>query len=103
MFTSSFWTELFQKQITVLAHSLAYHPQSNGQSETVNKAIEIYLKCYIGAKPKSCPKWLTIAEWCYNTTFHTSIGMTPFQALYGFSPPRLMPYIPGTISNPDLA
>nr|GEV50698.1 ribosomal protein S7, chloroplastic [Tanacetum cinerariifolium] len=36
----------------------------------------------------------TDAEWWYNTSFHSSIGMTPFEALYGFPPPLHIPYIP---------
>ncbi|XP_076937879.1 uncharacterized protein LOC143605771 [Bidens hawaiensis] len=33
--------------------------------------------------PLQWPKWLTPAEWWYNTTFHSAIGMSPFEALYG--------------------
>jgi hypothetical protein len=52
-FTSSFWRELFNLQGISLAFSSAYHPQSDGQTEALNKCLETYLRCYVGAKPKS--------------------------------------------------
>lgn len=35
------------------------------------------------------------AEFWYNTTYHSAIGMTPFQALYGRPPPVNLKYQPG--------
>jgi hypothetical protein len=34
--------------------------------------------------------WLHLGEHCYNTTFHMSIGMTPFRELYGYDAPTLI-------------
>jgi hypothetical protein len=51
-FTSSFWRELFQLQGISLPFSSAYHPQSDGKMEALNKCLETYLRCYVGAKPK---------------------------------------------------
>lgn len=39
--------------------------------------------------PKRWHHWLAMAEWWYNTCYHTAIGMTPFQALYGTPPPMV--------------
>lgn len=61
--------------------------------------METYLRCYIGNNLKSWPKWLLATERCYNTTAHSSLSITPFEALYGFSPPRLLNYVPGISSN----
>ena len=37
-----------------------------------------------GRAAKAWEKWLHLGEFCYNTTFHMSIGMSPFKALYGY-------------------
>jgi hypothetical protein len=39
--------------------------------------------------PKKWMSWLSSAEWWYNTSYHTSLKMTSFQALYGFAPPQI--------------
>ena len=58
LFMSVFWIELFRMAGTKLRHSLAYHPEMDGQSKAVNKCLETYLKCFARTKPKQWPKWL---------------------------------------------
>ena len=40
IFTGNFWTKLFYCLGTQIAHSSSYHPQSDGQTEIVNKCLE---------------------------------------------------------------
>ena len=89
LFMSAFWAELFKEAGTKLKMTTAYHPQSDGQTEAVNKCVETYLRCLTGTKPKQGPKWLSWAEYWYDTNYHGSIKMTPFKALYGRDPPIL--------------
>jgi hypothetical protein len=71
IFTGHFWTELFSCLGTQLAHSSSYHPQLDGQTEIVNKCLEGYLRCFVSDKQTQWFKWLPLAEWWYNTSFHT--------------------------------
>ncbi|GAU44596.1 hypothetical protein TSUD_187860 [Trifolium subterraneum] len=102
VFTSTFWQHLFKLQGTSLAMSSAYHPQSDGQTEVLNKALELFLRCFTFHNPKSWFKVLSWSEYWYNTSFQTSIGMTPFQALYGRVPPYLTKYEPQSNDPPAL-
>nr|GEW93969.1 Ty3/gypsy retrotransposon protein [Tanacetum cinerariifolium] len=94
IFLSAFWKEFLALQGIDSKLYTAYHPQTDGQTEVVNRCLEGYLRCMVMERPLTCVKWVALAEWWYNTSFHSSIGMTPFKALYGFPPPLHIPYIP---------
>jgi hypothetical protein len=89
IFTSRLWQDLFKALGIKLHMSTSYHPQTDGQTERVNQCLETYLRCMPFAQPKKWHSWLSMAEWWYNSSFHTSLKMTPFQALYGFPPPQV--------------
>lgn len=86
LFTNIFWTTIFQKLGVELHFSSAYHPQSDGQTERLNQCLEAYLRCFTSERPHSWRKWLPMAEYWYNTSFHTSLGITPYEAVYGVKP-----------------
>ena len=51
-FTSSFWSELWKRLGTKLAMSTAYHPQTDGQTESANRTIEDILRAYVNSQAK---------------------------------------------------
>lgn len=58
IFLSHLWTELFKSQGTCLRRSTTYHPQTDGQTEIVNKGPETYLHCFCSEKAKQWALWL---------------------------------------------
>lgn len=92
IFISHFWREFFKLSGTQLKMSFAYHPQMDGQSEVVNRCVEQYLRCFVHQQPRKWSSLLPWAEFWYNTAYHSSTGMTPFQALYGRLPPTIPHY-----------
>jgi hypothetical protein len=46
----------------------------------------MFLHCSVHHSPKQWKHWLPLAELWYNSTFHSSIGCSPFRALYGYDP-----------------
>lgn len=89
IFTSRFWQELMTKLEVKLNMGTAYHPQSDGQTEKVNQCLEQYLRSMVYDKQNRWAQYLPLAEWWYNTNWHSATKVTPFEALYGYSPPQL--------------
>jgi hypothetical protein len=65
-FTSLFWSDLFLLQGTILKLSTSYHPQTDGQTEIVNKCLENYLRCFAHDRPKHWIAWLPWDKYWYN-------------------------------------
>jgi hypothetical protein len=97
VFTGNVWRDLFKMAGVKLRMSTAFHPQTDGQSEVVNKVIAMYLRCVTGDQPRTWVDWLSWAEYCYNTSFHIALRTTPFEVVYGRPPPLLLPYSFGTV------
>ncbi|KAL4297251.1 hypothetical protein GQ457_12G025690 [Hibiscus cannabinus] len=102
IFLSAIWTELARLQGTELCLSSAYHPQTDGQTEALNRCLEMYLCCMTGDEPSKWETYLAWAKFWYNTAFQASAGMTPFRALYGRDPPTLVSYVDGGSLNPQV-
>ncbi|CAL1396383.1 unnamed protein product [Linum trigynum] len=98
VFLSHFWQEFFGRTGTRINMSSAYHPQSDGQMEVINRCLEQYLRCFAHQQPRKWHMFLPWAKLWYNTSYHRTIGMTPFKALYGRDPPNIIPYAGGTSS-----
>lgn len=96
VFLSSFWKNLFRLQGTWLCMSSSYHPQSDGQTEVVNLTLEQYLRFFVSTHPRRWIDWLPWAEYSYNTSFHSSTGISPLEAVYGIPQPSILTYVPGT-------
>ena len=63
--------------------STAYHLQTDGQIERVNQVIEDMLRMYVMDHPSKWENYLYLVEFVYNNGYHTSLKMSPFEALYG--------------------
>jgi len=89
VFVSFFWKHLWKVQGTTLAMSSAYHPQTDGQSESLNKTLEMYLCCFVCDNPRLWCKLLPWAQLWYNIAWQHRLGTTPFKAVYGRDPPPI--------------
>ncbi|GJW95446.1 reverse transcriptase domain-containing protein [Tanacetum coccineum] len=63
--------------------SMAYHPQSNGQTEVTNRAIKRILERSVGYNPRDWSEKLNDALWAFRTAYKTPTGCTPFRLVYG--------------------
>ncbi|GKF84619.1 putative reverse transcriptase domain-containing protein, partial [Tanacetum coccineum] len=82
-FTSHFWKSLPKYLGTKLDMSTAYHLQTDGQSERTIQTLEDILRSCVLDFGKGWDKHLPLVELSYNNSYHTSIKVAPFEALYG--------------------
>ncbi|GJZ59199.1 putative reverse transcriptase domain-containing protein [Tanacetum coccineum] len=63
--------------------SMAYHPETDGQSERTIQTLEDMLRACIIDFGKGWERHLPLVEFSYNNSYHASIKAAPFEALYG--------------------
>ena len=82
-FTSDFWKSLQDALGSKLKLSSAYHPQTDGQTERTIQSLEDFLRACVLEQGGTWDSCLPLIWFTYNNSFHSSIGMAPFEALYG--------------------
>ena len=82
-FTSRFLKELQSSLGTRLNFSTTFHPQKNGQSERLIQVLKDMLRGCVMEFIGSWDRYIPLIEFAYNNSYQSSIGLTPYEALYG--------------------
>ncbi|GJT59468.1 putative reverse transcriptase domain-containing protein [Tanacetum coccineum] len=82
-FTSNFWRSFQKAMGTRLDMSTAYHPETDGQSERTIQTLEDMLRACVIDFGSGWEGHLLLIEFSYNNSYHASIKVAPFEALYG--------------------
>ncbi|XP_027156813.1 uncharacterized protein LOC113757952, partial [Coffea eugenioides] len=85
-FLSYFWKTLWGKLGTKLLFSTTSHPQTDGQTEVVNRTLSTLLRAIIRKNIRTWEECLPHVEFAYNRTVHSSTHFSPFEIVYGFNP-----------------
>ena len=93
-FTSYFWKTLMAKLGIKLLFSTAYHPQTDGQTEVVNRTLSSLLRALIKPNLKNWDEVIPHAEFAYNRAHHQVTKQTPFETVYGFNPKTALDILP---------
>lgn len=74
--------------------STSCHPQTDGQTEVVNRTLGSLLRAVITRNLKSWEDCIPLVEFVYNRTMHSSTGFSPFEVVYGFNPLTPLDLVP---------
>lgn len=85
-FAALFWKTLCERLGADRLLSTAFHPETDGQTEISNAAMEQYLRAYTSYQQDDWVKWLGLAEFAANNAFSEPIQCSPFFANYGYDP-----------------
>ena len=85
-FTGKFWTELMRLCGLLLKMSTSRHPQTDGNSEAMNRMIQNYLRCYCNRWLDDWDEHLEAAEFAYNSSPTAETNLSPFEADLGYQP-----------------
>ena len=93
-FTSYLWKTLMAKLGIQLKFSSASHPQTDGQTEVVNRSLSTLLRLLIKKNLKDWEDCIPHAEFAYNRAKHSTTGKSPFMVVYGFEPSTTLDLLP---------
>ena len=85
-FLSKFWSSLWAMMDTKLTKSTAFHPQTDGQTEVVNRMIIQILHMYHSKHPRTWDESLPYVQHSYNRAIHSSTSHNPFEVCLGYQP-----------------
>jgi hypothetical protein len=85
-FLNTFWSSLWSLLDTKLTKSMAFHPQTGGQTEVINRMVVHILRMYNSKHPRTSNESLSYVHHSYNRSLHSSTGHIPFQVGLGFQP-----------------
>jgi len=69
-FISHFWRTLWEGLGTILNFSISCHPQTDGQTEVVNRSLSTMLRAILKGNHKFCNDYLPHIEFAYNRVVH---------------------------------
>ena len=93
-FMSYFWKTLWHLVGTELKFSTAFHPQTDGQIEVVNRSLGNLLWCLVGEVNRNWDSILPTAQLAYNSSANRSIGTSPFEVVHGCTPRKPLDLLP---------
>ena len=93
-FLSYFWKVLRGKLGTKLLFSTTCHPQTDGQTEVVNKTLFTLLRTIIQKNLKNWEDCLPLIKFGYNRSVHFITDFSPFEIVYGCNPLTLLDLLP---------
>ena len=85
-FTGHFMKSLCEQLGIRMAMSTAFHPQTDGQTERMNRVLEDTIRNYVAPQQNNWDHFLDHAEFAINNSWQSSIKNTPFHAVYGQHP-----------------
>jgi hypothetical protein len=85
-FTAMFTKELCQMLGIKQNISMAYHPQTDGQSEHTNQSLEQYLRLYCRTQQEQWAQWMPVTQYTWNSWPSSTTKKTPFELLIRYTP-----------------
>jgi putative transposase len=95
-FTSDVWQSLWRSLGTNLLMSSSSHPQTDGITERTNRTLLAMLRATLSSNPGNWLELVPLVEFAYNSSMHTAIRMSPFEADIGYKPPSPLDLASGT-------
>jgi hypothetical protein len=88
-FTSKWWKELHKMIGTQLLMSTSFHPQTDGQTERMNRNIGQILRTTIQPNQKDWIEKIDLVEFAINSSVSSTTGYAPFELNHGYTPKML--------------